>query len=58
MLIKDVIRKKQPRVSDLNRSMAAVVHERRKYRPRIVEDFFTMLLVRMMGGDKVGVEKY
>ena len=58
MLIKDVIRKKQPRVSDLNRSMAAVVQERRKYKPRIVEDFFTMLLVSMMGGDKVGVEKY
>ena len=57
MLIKDVIRKKQPRVSDLNKSMAAVVQERRKYRPRIVEDFFTMLLVRMMGGDIVGVEK-
>ena len=58
MLIKDVIRKKQPRVSDLNRSMAAVVQERRKYRPWIVEDFFTMLLVSMMGGDIVGVEKY
>ena len=58
MLIKDVIRRKQPRVSDLNRSTAPVVQERRKYRPRIVEDFFTTLLVNMMGGDIVGVEKY
>ena len=58
MLIKDVIRRKQPRVSDLNRSTAPLVQERRKYRPRIVEDFFTTLLVNMMGGDIVGVEKY
>ena len=57
MLIKDVIRRNQTRDSDLNRSMAPVVQERRKYRPRIVEDFFTMLSVSMMGGDIVGVEK-
>lgn len=42
----------------MNRSTAPVVQEMRKYRPRRVEDLFTMLLVHTIGGDKVRVEKY